>query len=205
MSGIASKAATLADRLGKNTNPAVVEMNRKLKKYAEAEKGIVASVGTMRQKASGLVVYGLNLKAWASKNKGPDAEAFQKRAKAFDSAIGGFESFTDSIDALLEGGQPGKARLPGNSFQKVLDDLEFKEKAPIANLRKAALDYYPAESAGQKKLREWSVHLNQLCTSLNTGLAELDPAQEQAELNYGRNEVLRSALELKKRVDAVGV
>lgn len=52
--------------------------------------------------------------------------------------------------------------------------MEFKDKAKIANVRKAALDYYPAESAGQKKLQEWAVQLNILANALNEGLAALD-------------------------------
>ena len=205
--GIGSKVAGLMEGLEDVNKPAIAELNRKLKKYIDAEKNIVAALSTMNTKASGLVVYGLKLAEWAKKTKSPDADAFKKRAKDFDKAISGFESFTEAIDGLLEGGAVAKTKLPGEAFHKVLDDLEFKDKAQIANLRKAALEYYPAESAGQKKLQEWAVHLAHLATALNEGLAELDPTDkvEELNLNFGRLEVLKPALELKKNIDTLGI
>jgi hypothetical protein len=187
--------------------PAIGELSRKLRRYVEAEKGIVAVLDKMRTQASGLVVYGLNLTDWAKKTKGPDAAAFKKRAKDFEKAIAGFESFTDSIDGVLEGRPAAKAKLPGDAFQKVLDDLEFSDKAKIGPVRKAAQEYYPLESAGQKKLQEWAVHLNQLAAALNDGLAELDPSDkvEALNLNFGKSEVLVPAIELKKKIDGLGV
>lgn len=199
---IASRALGLADKLKDHQEPAVAEMTRRLRKYAEAEKGLAGSVYTMGHKASGLLVYGLNLADWAKKNKGPEADAFKKREKDFGKAIDGLEAFSDAVDALLEGGTPSKVKLPGNALQKVLDDLEFKDKAKIVNVRKAALDYYPAESAGQKKLQEWAVQLNHLCAGLNDGLSKLDAADLQA---YGRREVLERAQQLKRSIDTMGV
>ena len=163
--GIGSKVEGLLDGMSDINRPPIVELCRKLKRYADAEKGIVTALNTMRTKAAGLVVYGLKLADWAKKAKGPDADAFKKRAKEFDKAISGFESFTDAIDGVLEGTASGKTSLPGEEFQKILDKLEFSDKAAIAALRKAAQDYYPAESAGQKKLNEWPVHLVQLAAA----------------------------------------
>ena len=205
--GIGSKVEGLLDGMSDINKPAIVELNRKLKRYLDAEKGIVAALNTMRNKASSLVVYGLKLADWAKKTKGTDADAFKKRAKEFDKAITGFEAFTDAIDGVLEGGAAGKTRSPGAEFQKVLDNLEFKDKAQIANVRKAALEYYPSESAGQKKLQEWAVHLNQLAAALNEGLAALDPNDkvEALHLSFGKFEVLVPAIDLKKKIDGLGV
>ena len=205
--GIGWRVERLLDGMSDINKPAICDLNRKLKRYVEAEKGIVAALDKMRTKASGLVVYGLNLTAWARKANGADAAAFKKRAKDFDKAIAGFESFTDSIDGVLEGRPAAKTRLPGDAFQKVLDDLEFSDKAKIGPVRKAAQEYYPLESAGQKKLQEWAVHLNQLAAALNAGLAELDPNNqvEGLNLNFGKAEVLVPAIELKKKIDGLGV
>jgi len=205
--GIGSKVDGLMDGLSDVEKPAIVELNRKLKRYLDAEKSIIAVLDTMRKKASGLVVYGLNLSEWAKKTKSPDADAFKKRSKEFDKAIEGFESFTDAIDGLLEGKAVGRSKLPGDAFQKVLDALQFKDKAQIANLRKAALDYYPSESAGQKKLQEWAVHLSHLAAALNDGLAALDPSDkvEALHLNFGKFEVMQPAIELKRKIDSLGV
>lgn len=205
--GIGSKVEGLMDGLSDTNKPPIVELNRKLKKYIDAEKGILTALTGMSRKAAGLVVYGLKLSEWAKKEKSPDADAFKKRAKEFEKAIDGFESFADAIDALVEGGVPGKTKLPGADFQKVLDNLEFKDKAQIANLRKAAQDYYPSESAGEKKLQEWAVHLNHLITALNEGLAALDPDDkvDELNLNFGRLEVLKPAIELKQKIDGLGV
>lgn len=205
--GIGWRVERLLDGMSDINKPAVVELSRKLKRYVEAEKGIVAALDKMRTKASGLVVYGLNLTGWAKKTTGPDGAAFKKRAKEFEKAIAGFESFTDSIDGVLEGAPAAKTKLPGDAFQKVLDDLEFSDKAKIGPVRKAAQEYYPLESAGQKKLQEWAVHLNQLATALNNGLAELDPSDkvEALNLNFGKSEVLVPAVELKRKIDGLGV
>lgn len=205
--GIGSKVEGLLDGLSDINRPAIVELSRKLKRYADAEKGIVSALNATRHKASGLVVYGLKLADWARKAKGPDADAFKKRAKEFDKAISGFDTFTDAIDGVLEGTASGKTALPGGEFQKVLDKLEFTDKAAIAPLRKAAQDYYPTESAGQKKLQEWAVHLVQLAAALNEGLADLNPDDkvEALHLSFGKFEVLKPALELKKKIDALGI
>ena len=205
--GIGSKVEGLLDGLSDINKPPIVELSRKLKRYADAEKGIVTALNTMRTKAAGLVVYGLKLADWAKKAKGPDADAFKKRAKEFDKAISGFDTFTDAIDGVLEGTASGKTSLPGEEFQKILDKLVFSDKAAIAALRKAAQDYYPAESAGQKKLNEWAVHLVQLAAALNEGLAALDPDDkvEALHLSFGKVEVLKPALELKKKIDALGI
>lgn len=199
---IASKALGLADKLKDRSEPAVAEMTRRLRKYAEAERGLAGAVHTMGHKASGLVVFGLTLADWAKKNKGPEADTFKKREKDFDKAIAGLESLGDAVDALLEGGTPAKVKLPGNALQKVLDDMEFKDKVKIATVRTAAREYYPAESAGQKKLQEWAVHLNHLCAGLNDGLSQLDGSDVQA---YARKEVLERAQQLKKSIDTMGV
>lgn len=151
--GIGSKVEGLLDGLSDINRPAIVELSRKLKRYADAEKRIVSALNATRHKASGLVVYGLKLADWSRKAKGPDADAFKKRAKEFDKAISGFENFTEAIDGVLEGTASGKTALPGGEFQKVLDKLEFTDKAAIAPLHKAAQDYYPTESAGQKNFR----------------------------------------------------
>jgi hypothetical protein len=205
--GIGSKVEGLFDGLEDVNKPAIVELRRKLKKYTDAEKEILGKVKTMRDKAAGLVVFGLGLADWAKKNKGPDADAFKKRAKEFDKAINALETFTDAIDGVIEGTASGKTRLPGAELQKVLDLMEFKDKAKIANVRKAAQDYYPAESAGQKKLQEWAVQLNILANALNEGLAALDPNDkvEEVNLSFGRIEVMKPAIELKKKIDGLGI
>lgn len=199
---IASKALGLADKLKDRNEPAVAEMTRRLRKYAEAEKGLAGSVHAMGHKATGLVVYGLHVADWAKKNKGPEADAFKKREKDFAKVVDSFEALGDAVDALLEGGTPAKVKLPGNAMQKMLDNLQFKDQVKVANLHKAALDYYPAESAGQKKLQEWAVQLNHLCAGLNDGLSQLDAADLQA---FGRKEVLERAQQLKKSIDTMGV
>jgi hypothetical protein len=205
--GIAAKVAGLMDGLSDIDKPAIAELNRKLKRYVDAEKSIVSTVDAMRRKASGIVVYGLKLAEWAKNADGADAAAFKKRAKELDKAIEGFESFTDSIDAVLEGKAAGATKLPGDDLHKALDKLEFTDKAGIAPVRKAAQDYYPAESAGTKKLKEWSVHLTQLALALNEGLAALDPNDkvEALHLSFGKFEVLKPAIELKKRIDELGI
>jgi hypothetical protein len=205
--GIAAKVQGLMDGLDDVEKPGIAELRRKLKRYVDAEKGIVTAVGAMRTKASGLVVYGLKLAEWAKKNKGADADAFKKRAKEFDRAIARFEAFTDALDGVLEGKTAGKTELPGDELHKVLDKLEFTDKAGIEPLRKAAQAYYPAESAGTKKLQEWTVHLTQLAVALNEGLAVLDPDDpvEALHLGFGKFEVLKPAIELKKRIDGLGI
>jgi hypothetical protein len=205
--GIAAKVQGLMDGLSDVDKPGIAELCRKLKRYVDAEKGIVSAVGTMRTKASGLVVYGLKLAQWAKKTKGADAEAFKKRAKELDRVIARFESFTDAIDGVLEGKATGKTELPGDELHAVLDKLEFTDKAGIEPLRKAAQAYYPAESAGRKKLQEWAVHLTQLAVALNEGLAVLDPNDpvEALHLGFGRFEVLKPAIESKKRIDGLGI
>jgi len=175
---IASKALELADKLKDRNEPAIAEMTRRLRKYAEAEKGLAGSVHTMGNKATGLVVYGLHVADWAKKNKGPEADAFKKREKDFAKVVDSFEALGDAVDALLEGGTPAKVKLPGNAMQKMLDSLQFKDQVKVANLHKAALDYYPAESAGQKKLQEFVKKNNddfsKKLKEANPGMAGID-------------------------------
>jgi hypothetical protein len=80
--GIASRVERGLGGISDINKPAIVELSRKLKRYTEAEKGIVAALDKMRTKASGLVVM-LNLTGWA-KTTGPDGAAFKKRAKEFE-------------------------------------------------------------------------------------------------------------------------
>lgn len=54
--GIGSKVEGLCDGLEDVNKPAIVELRRKLKKYADAEKEILGKVKTMRDNAAGLVV-----------------------------------------------------------------------------------------------------------------------------------------------------
>ncbi|MGE0387202.1 MAG: hypothetical protein AB7Q97_20960 [Gammaproteobacteria bacterium] len=204
---IASKASGLADGVADLDRKELAEMNRRIKRYCEAEKSIVAALETLSEKASDLVIHGGAVADWAKKAKGPDAEVFKKRAKEYGKAVDGCSALSEAIDALLSGRDVKKTALPGDALQKVLDALEFKDKVKTANLRKSALAYYPAESAGRKKLREWEVHLEHLVTAVNEGLAVLNPEDkvEYVHLEFGRQYVITPALALKKKIDTLGL
>jgi len=206
--GIADKVTSLVEGMENISKPAIKDLCGKLKKYAETEKGIVTALDKMRTKASGLEVQALSLTEWGKKNNGPDADAVKKRSKDLDKAADGLSNFTDAIDGVLEGKAAGKTKLPGEAFDQVLRLLanEMSDKV-IGPVKKLALEYYPLESAGQKKLQEWSVHLNHLAAALNAGLAELDPADklQAAKLKFGKSEVLARAVELKNKIDGLGI
>lgn len=206
--GIGSKVEGLMDGLEDINKPAIAGLRSKLKKYLETEKAILAAVDKMRAKASGLEVQALNLIEWGKKNKGPDADAIKKRAKDLDKAAAALSAFTDAIDGVVEGTASAKTKLPGGDFDKVLRLLinEMSDKV-IGPVKKIALDYYPSESTGQKKLQEWAVHLNHLAAALNDGLAALDPSDkvEEVNLNFGKFEVLARAVELKRKIDGLGI
>jgi hypothetical protein len=204
--GISGKAQGLMDGLEDVSKPAVADMRRALKRYVDAEAKLLPAVQSMGQKASGLLVGCLAKVINEGKGSGPQAEAIKKRKREFDKVNSALDSFGDAIDGLVEGtGGGGKVVFPGDLVHDLLDKLEYTDKGPANDLRKAAQAYYPAESAARKKLAEWSVHLGYLATALNTGLAELDPADQVENLNlqFGRNEVLAPALELKRKIDAM--
>lgn len=206
--GIGSKVQGLMEGMEDINKPAIVQLRAKLKKYIETEKTLLAAVSKMRTQASGLEVQALNLIDWGKKNKGPDADAIKKRTKDLSKAADELSAFVDAIDGVIEGTPSAKTKLPGENFDKVLRPLinEMSDKV-IGPVKKIALAYYPLESAGQKKLQEWAVHLNQLAATLNDGLAALDPSDkvEEVNLNFGKFEVLTAAVELKRKIDGLGI
>jgi ElaB/YqjD/DUF883 family membrane-anchored ribosome-binding protein len=206
--GIGAKVEGLFDGLEDINKPAIAQLRAKLKKYLDTEKAILAAVGKMSTQASGLEVQALNLIEWGKKNKGPDADAVKKRTKDLARAADELSAFADAINGVIEGTPSAKTKLPGGTFDKVLRLLvnEMSDKV-IGPVKKIALAYYPVESAGQKKLQEWAVHLNQLAAALNEGLAELDPNDQVEDLNlkFGKQEVLAAVVELKRKIDGLGI
>jgi len=207
---IGSNAEGLRDSLSDVETPEVAELCRKLKRYVEAERGIQTQLKATLRACDGVQVDALALKTYIGKQKNADIEAFKNCSKDFDLALDRLEKFSDALEKLLQGDGPGKVTLPGEALDSVLDKLEFKEKASenvLSTLQKGAKAFYPAESAAQKRLAEWSVHLKQLALALNEGLATLDRKDkvQDLNLNFGRMQVLKPALELKKGIDAMGI
>lgn len=203
--GLAGKVQGLMDGVEDNTQAPVAEMRKALKKYIDAEGKILPAVQKMNAAAAGILVKGLDKVMNA---KGPAGDAVKKRKRDFDAVNAAFEAFTDALDGIVEGtGGGGKAAFPGEQLQQLLDRIEFTDKSPLDDLRAAAKAYYPLESAGRKKLQEWAVHLGYLIEAANRGLEALDAGDQvdALNLNFGRTEVIKPAIDLKAKIAAFGV
>ena len=103
----------------------------------------------------------------ASDEKNPRARDLKK---AWDQLI----AFLAASQMLADGGTPSQFKACGDTMQGVLDKIEFSDKKQIADLRKKALAFYPAESALLKEADAWSVRANQVVEQIKKAIAKLD-------------------------------
>jgi hypothetical protein len=206
--GLAEKVRGLVDGVEDVAKPEIAEMRKHLAKYVEAEGRILPAVQKLNSSAAGLLVRGLAKVMTEAKGSTPEGVALKKRKRDLDQVNGQLEALGTALDGIVEGtGGAAAAVFPGERLQQLLDDLEFKDKGPSTDLRNMAKAYYPLESAGRKKLAEWAVQLDHLVAAANRGLEALDPTDQVENLNlqFGRNEVIKPALELKRKIAALGV
>jgi hypothetical protein len=146
--------------------------------FAQASESLLRLVkagGTLMEKAAAASKAGVNLSGLMEDACDTAKAEKNERSKDLQKACDAVMALVSSSGMVAKDEVPAQFFACGDTVQEVLDELEFKDKKQIAELRKAAKSFYPTESALMKEAGAWSVRAAQVVAAIKAAAGKLNP------------------------------